>query len=62
MIFINYFIFINKYLIHVPSPWGYHRLIRHGVHIPFGETRDLHMKMKSLVFNNIGFSMMGSLV
>lgn len=62
MIFINYFIFINEYLIHVLSPWGYHRLIKHGVHIPFGETRDLHMKRKSLVLSSMGFRMVGSLV
>lgn len=33
-----------------------------GVCSLVGETKDLHVKMKSLVLANMGFSLMGSLV
>lgn len=52
MIFINYFIFVHKYLTHVPSAWGYQRPIdmapvHNGFHSPVGETKDPHMKIVS---------------
>lgn len=36
--------------------------VHNGVHSLVEETKDLHMKMKSLVLGNMVFSLMGSLV
>lgn len=36
--------------------------VHNDVHSPFGETKDRHMNINSLVLGNMGFRLMGSLL